>query len=58
MPEKRQRGRKYKHTTNAVNITLHTMDGTNLPIYVREEVLEAVNKIAHDNMLIVNVVDS
>jgi hypothetical protein len=60
MPDKtRQRQpRRFKHTTNAVNVTLHTMDGTKMPVYVRDEILEAVERIARDNKLLTNVVES
>lgn len=60
MAEKtRQRpARRFKQTTNAVNITLHTMDGTKMPIYVRDEILAEVERIARENQLLTNVVES
>jgi hypothetical protein len=58
MPEKKPRGRRFKLPTNAVNITVHTMDGTKMPVYVRDEVLEEIDRIAGENQLVVSVVES
>lgn len=50
--------RRYKQTTNAVNITVHTIDGTKMPVYVRDEILAEIERIARENQLLTNVVES
>jgi hypothetical protein len=56
--EKKRRPRKqytYRHRTNAISITLHSLTGETVPNEVREQFKDLATKLALENGLVVNI---
>lgn len=45
----------YRHRTNAIHITLHSLTGETVPTEVREQFKELATRLALENGLVLNI---
>lgn len=53
----KRKSRKYVHKTNAVCITLHSVDGSTVPRPVLDAAIQRVEELAQDYNCLVNVAE-
>lgn len=54
-PKRKRNKPTYRHTQNAMSLTVYSLTGDTIPVSVRKDLEEAVFQIALQNNLVINI---